>query len=113
VGGRVAGGALRVGRDVIALQLGLARVEIRAVVRARVALPRPRVDRRMPAYLAASLVAQIALLIAAVVLAPFHDPPPRVIARPVHVLHPAPAKLPAPKPQLQVAKQQPPRIALP
>jgi hypothetical protein len=66
-------------------------------------VPRPKPDRRPYAYLAASLIAQLALWLAAAALAPFEklSRPPHRIARVTHV------RLPDPPPPPQVKPEKP------
>lgn len=101
--GRRLDGALRLGDELVEIELGLAVVSIRKLVRAREPVPRPRVDLTVPAFLLVSLVAQVALWAAAEIVAPYQPPAPHRKLLPVHVGHPAlPAKPPDPP------KQQPP-----
>jgi hypothetical protein len=103
-------GAVRLGDDTVEVELGLARVSIRKLARPHVPVPRPPRDLRMPAFLIASLIAQVALWAAAAIIAPYTDPPKKQRLLPVHLAHPAPPKAPEkvpeppppPKPQARV-----------
>jgi hypothetical protein len=83
------------------VQLGRVAVRIACVPDAALALARPELDRRPPAYHAVSLVAHVALWAIAIVFAAperRHRPTPIVVTRP-RVAHIAAPKPPPPRPQ--------------
>ena len=90
----------------IVLQVGLVTLTIRRAVREAQAVPRPRRDRRPYPYLAASLVVQLALWLAAVTLAPF-ERITRPVHRIVHVTHVHPPDPPPPPAKPEPAKPDP------
>ena len=95
----VAAGARRAGAEPVELELGLATIAVRLIERARVPVARPRFEWRVAIYVLVSLAAQLALWAAAVTVRPVHDPVPRSVRRPVHVMHPQPLPKPEPRPE--------------
>jgi hypothetical protein len=102
------GGILVIDRDTviggpIELQVGLVTLTIRRITRERQPVPRPRREWRPTIYLAASLIVQLAIWLAAVTIAPF-EKLVRHAPRIAHVAHvhepppPPPPPPPAPKP---------------
>lgn len=95
--GRRVEGAVGVRAGTFVIAVGLVTFTIAAIERAEQRVPRSRFDRRPLVFVAASLIAQLALLLAATTLAPYRQPP-RVVpeVRRIARVH-AHAKLPPPK----------------
>lgn len=90
-----------------AIRLGLVTYEVRACERGN-PVARPRIEKRIYGYLAASLVVQLAVWLAAVRFAPFEKLVHRT-TRPLRLAHIHPTEPPPPKPA--PTKPEPPKPA--
>ena len=100
---------LRIGHDPIELEIGIVHYEIQRIRREPLPVARPRVDRKLPLYFAASAILLVSIWLVAVVTHPYRAPPAKKHPQFVHIDHaetkkPEPAKPPKPEPAKEATK---------